>query len=41
LNLTNPVSVKLSFEVNVDGDKMTGSVKLGMFGKAALSGKRI
>jgi cytochrome P450 len=41
LNLTKPVSVKLSFEVNVDGDKMTGSVKLGMFGKAALSGKRI
>jgi carbon-monoxide dehydrogenase large subunit len=41
LNLTKPVSIKLSFEVNVDGDKMTGSVKLGMFGKAALSGKRI
>jgi cytochrome P450 len=41
LNLTKPVSIKLSFEVNVDGDKMTGSVKLGMFGKAALTGKRI
>jgi cytochrome P450 len=41
LSLTKPVSIKLGFEVNVDGDKMTGTVKLGMFGKAALTGKRI
>jgi cytochrome P450 len=41
LGLTKPVSIKLGFDVNVDGDKMTGSVKLGMFGKAALTGKRI
>jgi carbon-monoxide dehydrogenase large subunit len=41
LSLTKPVSIKLSFEANVDGDKMTGTVKLGMFGKAALTGKRV
>jgi hypothetical protein len=41
LTLTKPVSIKLGFEANVDGDKMTGTVKLGMFGKAALAGKRI
>jgi len=40
LNLTKPVSIKLSFEADVDGDKMTGTVKLGMFGKAALAGRR-
>jgi hypothetical protein len=41
LSLTKPVSIKLSFEANVEGDSMTGSVKLGMFGKAALTGKRV
>ncbi len=41
LSLTKPVSIKLSFEANVEGDKMTGTVKLGMFGKAALAGRRI
>ena len=41
LSLTKPVSIKLGFEANVDRDKMTGTVKLGMFGKAALAGKRM
>jgi cytochrome P450 len=41
LSLTKPVSIKLSFEADVDGDQMTGTVKLGMFGKAALAGRRI
>jgi hypothetical protein len=41
LSLTKPISLKLGFEAGVDGDKMTGTVKLGMFGKAALAGKRI
>ena len=40
LNLTKPVSIKLSFEANADGAQMSGSVKLGMFGRAALSGRR-
>jgi hypothetical protein len=40
LPLTKPVSIKLGFEVQIDGDAMTGSVKLGMFGKAKLIGKR-
>jgi cytochrome P450 len=41
LKLTKPVSIKLTFNAEVDGDSMTGTVKLGMFGKAALAGKRI
>jgi cytochrome P450 len=40
LSLSKPVSIKLSFDAVVEGDNMTGSVKLGMFGKAALAGKR-
>ena len=41
LSITKPMSIKLSFEAKVDGDEMTGIVKFGMFGKAALAGKRI
>jgi hypothetical protein len=41
LSLTKPVSIKLSFEANVQGDEMTGKVKLGMFGSAGLTGKRV
>ena len=41
LSLTKPMSIKLSFDAKVEGDTMTGNVKLGMFGKAALTGKRM
>jgi cytochrome P450 len=41
LSLKKPVAIKLSFEAKVEGNTMSGNVKLGMFGKAALSGKRI
>jgi cytochrome P450 len=41
VSLTKPVSIKLSFDAQVNGDTLTGTVKLGMFGKAGLSGKRI
>ena len=40
MSLTKPVSIKLSFEAKVAGAAMTGKVKLGMFGSAALAGKR-
>jgi len=36
-----PIPIKLSFEVKVQGDTMTGHAKLGMFGNADLSGQRI
>ena len=39
-DITNPMPMKLEFDANVDGDKMTGNVKLGMFGNAPLSGER-
>ena len=41
LSLTKPIAIKLSFQAQVEGDTMTGNVKLGMFGNAALTGKRI
>jgi hypothetical protein len=41
LSLTKPIAIKLSFQAQVEGGRMTGNVKLGMFGNAALTGKRI
>jgi len=40
LDVTKPMPMKLEFDANVDGDKMTGNVKIGMFGNAVLTGDR-
>ncbi|WP_293678369.1 hypothetical protein [uncultured Phenylobacterium sp.] len=40
-DITNPMPMKLEFTANVDGDKLSGNCKLGMFGNAALSGERV
>lgn len=40
-NITSPMPMTLEFEAKVDGDKMTGNVKLGMFGNAPLTGERV
>lgn len=40
-NITNPMPMTLEFEATVDGDAMTGNVKLGAFGNAPLKGERI
>lgn len=40
-DITKPMPLTLDFEAKVDGDKMTGTVKLGAFGNAPLTGQRI
>lgn len=40
-NITSPMPMQLDFTATVDGDKMTGNVKLGSFGNAPLSGVRV
>ena len=40
-NITSPMPMKIDFEARVDGDRLTGQAKLGMFGTAPLSGERI
>ena len=40
-DITNPMPMKLEFSATVAGDKMSGNVKLGMFGNAALTGERV
>ncbi len=39
-NITSPMAITLEFAATVDGDKMTGNVKLGAFGNASFSGSR-
>ena len=40
-DITQPMPLKLDFDVKVEGDKMTGNVKLGAFGNAPLTGERV
>ncbi|MFL6781826.1 MAG: hypothetical protein ACJ8FF_09200 [Sphingomicrobium sp.] len=40
-DITKPMPLTLEFDANVDGDRMTGTVKLGAFGNAPLNGVRI
>ncbi len=38
--VTKPISMDLEFDVLVDGDAFTGTVKVGPMGKNAVEGKR-
>ena len=40
VDITQPMTMTLEFSAKVAGDAMTGSVKLGMFGTAPLTGAR-
>lgn len=39
-SLTSPMPLKLEFTATVDGDSISGDVKLGAFGNATFSGTR-
>ena len=39
--ISQPMPMTLEFDAKVAGDTMTGTVKLGMFGNAPLSGVRV
>jgi hypothetical protein len=40
-DITKPMPLKLGFEVKVEGDKLSGTCKLGAFGNAPVTGQRI
>ncbi|SEP70598.1 carbon-monoxide dehydrogenase large subunit [Solimonas aquatica] len=40
LKVTKPVSVTLKYDVLIEGDKLSGKVKMGIFGNAKLTGER-
>ena len=39
-NMTSPMPLTLEFDATVNGDELSGNVKLGAFGNATFSGKR-
>jgi len=39
-DLTQPMPITLEFDLSVDGDNISGNVKLGSFGNATLTGTR-
>ena len=41
MSVTKPMPLTLDFDATVDGDTMTGTCKLGMFGNAGLAGTRV
>ncbi len=40
VDVTNPMPLTLSFELEADGDNISGNCKLGMFGNAPVSGSK-
>ncbi len=41
LKVVKPVSLTLKYDVRIEGDKLTGQVKMGFFGNAKLTGERM
>jgi hypothetical protein len=41
MQVTKPMSIKVTFDVVIDGDAMSGTAKMGFLGKAKLTGERI
>ena len=40
LKMTSPMPMDLEFDVEINGDELSGNVKLGAFGSATLTGTR-
>lgn len=41
LKVEKPMKITLKYDIAIEGDKLTGKVKMGIFGSAKLAGKRI
>ena len=41
LPVEKPMKLTLSYDLQIDGDTLTGNVKLGMFGSGKLTGERV
>jgi hypothetical protein len=40
IDLTSPMPITLEFDLEADGDSLSGNVKLGMFGNSSVNGAR-
>jgi carbon-monoxide dehydrogenase large subunit len=41
LKVVKPMKITLKYEIEVDGDRLSGKVKMGIFGSAKLKGERM
>ena len=41
LKVVKPMKITLKYDLAVEGDKLTGKVKMGIFGSAKLMGERV
>jgi carbon-monoxide dehydrogenase large subunit len=41
LKVEKPMKITLKYDITIEGDKLTGKVKMGMFGNAKLTGERL
>lgn len=41
MKITKPIPMKARYEITIDGDRLSGFAKLGLLGKAKLSGERL
>jgi carbon-monoxide dehydrogenase large subunit len=41
LKVEKPMKITLKYDIVVEGDRLTGKVKMGIFGSAKLSGERV
>ncbi|HKY90524.1 MAG TPA: xanthine dehydrogenase family protein molybdopterin-binding subunit [Nevskiaceae bacterium] len=41
LKVTKPMSLTLKYDIQIEGDKLVGKVKMGIFGNAKLTGERM
>jgi carbon-monoxide dehydrogenase large subunit len=41
LKVEKPMKITLKYDIAIDGDKLSGKVKMGIFGSAKLSGERV
>jgi carbon-monoxide dehydrogenase large subunit len=41
LKVEKPMKITLKYDIAVAGDRLTGKVKMGIFGSAKLSGERV
>ena len=41
LKVVKPMKITLKYEIEVEGDKLSGKVKMGIFGSAKLRGERM
>jgi carbon-monoxide dehydrogenase large subunit len=41
IKVEKPMKITLKYDIAVEGDKLTGKVKMGIFGSAKLSGERV